>query len=110
MDFELTTAERAFRDEVRAWLRANRPAWADGETEDDDESWTAKRVAWQRQMHEAGYIGLNWPKEYGGRGATLMEQIIFSQEMIEARAPNPVNVLGLGMGGPVIIAHGTEEQ
>jgi alkylation response protein AidB-like acyl-CoA dehydrogenase len=112
MDFELTPAERAFRDEVRSWLRTNRPAWADGgEAEDaSSASWIEQRVAWQRRMHEAGYIGLNWPKEYGGRGVTLMEQIIFSQEMIEARAPQPINAIGLGMGGPVIIAHGTEAQ
>jgi alkylation response protein AidB-like acyl-CoA dehydrogenase len=112
MDFELTPAERAFRDEVRAWLRANRPAWADSGAEEDAgaEGWLENRVAWQRKMHEAGYIGLSWPREYGGRGASLMEQIIFGQEMIEARAPNPVNVLGLGMGGPVLIAHGTDEQ
>ena len=112
MDFDLTPAETAFRDEVRSWLRANRPAWADRAVEEDATSaeWLQMRVAWQRKMHEAGYVGLNWPQEYGGRGATLMEQIIFSQEMIEARAPGPINVLGLGMGGPVIMAHGTEEQ
>jgi alkylation response protein AidB-like acyl-CoA dehydrogenase len=116
MDFELTPSERAFRDEVRAWLRAHRPAWADGRDDADggddtgSRQWLERRVAWQRQLHEAGYIGLNWPTEYGGRGATLMEQIIFAQEMIEARAPSPINVIGLGMGGPVIIAHGTEEQ
>jgi alkylation response protein AidB-like acyl-CoA dehydrogenase len=112
MDFDLTPAERTFRDELRAWLRANRPAWADGNDEEDATSaeWLERRVAWQRQMHEAGYIGLNWPKEFGGRGATLMEQVIFGQELIESRAPGPINVLGLGMGGPVIIVHGTEEQ
>ena len=113
MDFELSPAERAFRDEVRSWLTANRPAWADGDSDAEDASdqhWLERRVAWQRQLHEAGYIGLNWPKEYGGRGATLMEQLIFSQEMVEARAPDPINVIGLGMGGPVIIHHGTEEQ
>jgi alkylation response protein AidB-like acyl-CoA dehydrogenase len=112
MDFDLTPAERAFRDEVRAWLQTNRPAWADGADDEDASSATGveRRVAWQRKMHEAGYIGLNWPKEYGGRGATLMEQVIFSQEMIEQRAPGPINVIGLGMGGPVIIAHGTDAQ
>jgi alkylation response protein AidB-like acyl-CoA dehydrogenase len=111
MDFELTPAERGFRDELRAWLRANRPAWADGDHEDAASAdWLERRVAWQRQLHEAGYIGLNWPQEYGGRGATLMEQIIFAQELIDARAPGPINVIGLGMGGPVIIAHGTEAQ
>ncbi|HKF76171.1 MAG TPA: acyl-CoA dehydrogenase family protein [Candidatus Dormibacteraeota bacterium] len=112
MDFDLTPAERAFRDEVRAWLKANRPAWADAADDEDatSEDWLERRVAWQRQLHEAGYIGLNWPREYGGRGATLMEQIILSQEMIDERAPQPINVIGLGMGGPVIIAHGTDEQ
>src|SRR5258708_29376599 len=111
MDFDLTPAERAFRDEVRDWLRANRPAWADSDGEDAaSASWLEGRVEWQRRMHEAGYIGMSWPKEFGGRGATLMEQVIFGQEMIEARAPGPINVIGLGMGGPVIIAHGTETQ
>src|SRR5256884_2126618 len=121
MDFDLNPAERAFRDEVRTWLRANRPAWADGRdgadagagAGGDDASvrrWLRRRVDWQRQLHEAGYIGLNWPKEYGGPGATLMEQIIFAQEMIEAPAPSPINAIGLGMGGPVVIAHGTEQQ
>jgi alkylation response protein AidB-like acyl-CoA dehydrogenase len=112
MDFDLTPAERAFRDEVRDWLRSNRPAWADAGDDDDASSdeWRERRVAWQRKMYEAGYVGMNWPQEYGGRGASLMEQVIFGQEMIEARAPGPINVLGLGMGGPVIIAHGTEAQ
>ena len=121
MDFDLNPAERAFRDELRTWLRGNRPAWADGH--DGAEAgadgggeapgarrWLEQRVGWQRRLHEAGYIGLSWPREYGGRGATLMEQIIFAQEMIEARAPGPINAIGLGMGGPIIIAHGTEEQ
>src|SRR3989440_4105882 len=113
MDFDLAPAERAFRDEVRAWLMANRPAWADGDADAEDagdQAWLERRVAWQRQLHEAGYIGLNWPQEYGGRGATLMEQLIFGQEMVETRAPDPINVIGLGMGGPVIIHHGTEKQ
>ncbi len=111
MDFELTPAERAFRDEVRAWLRANRPSWADGDDEDaTSATWLERRVAWQLALREAGYIGLNWPKEYGGRGAPLMEQVIFGAEMVEALAPPPINVIGLGMGGPVIIAHGTEAQ
>ena len=53
---------------------------------------------------------MSWPKEYGGRGATLMEQAIFSDEMVRADTPAPANVLGLAMGGPTVIAHGTEEQ
>ena len=111
VDFDLSPGEQGFRDEVRGWLRANRPAWADGEDEDAwSEGWLERRRAWQRLLHEAGYIGLNWPREYGGRGSSLMEQLILNQEMIEARAPDPINVIGLGMGGPVIIHHGTGEQ
>ena len=112
MDFDLSPAEKAFRDEVRTWLKANRPPWADGDgaEEGGEQGWLERRVAWQRQLHQAGYLGLNWPREYGGRGATLMEQLIFSQEMVEARAPDPINVIGLGMAGPTIMAHGDEEQ
>jgi alkylation response protein AidB-like acyl-CoA dehydrogenase len=61
-------------------------------------------------MFEAGYIGLNWPKEYGGRGATLMEQLLFSEALIETGAPSPVNVLALGMLGPTLISQGNDEQ
>ncbi len=110
MDFELTPDERAFRDEVRDWLKANAPAFEDGDQEAGRRDWIERRRAWQKKLHEAGYVGIGWPKEYGGRGATLMEQLIFDQEMILARAPRPVNVIGLGMGGPVIIVHGTPEQ
>lgn len=109
VDFELTAAERAFRDELRAWLRANRPSWADG-GDGAQGDWLERHREWQRKLYQAGYLGLNWPKEYGGRGATLMEQVIFGQEMVEARAPDPINVIGLNMAGPVIIHHGTEEQ
>ena len=109
MDFDLSPGEKQFRDEVRTWLSENKPSWGDDE-DSASLDWLQRRRDWQGKMHEAGYIGLNWPKEYGGRGATLMEQLILNQEMIEARAPDPINVLGLGMGGPVLIAHGTPEQ
>ncbi|TAN33126.1 acyl-CoA dehydrogenase [bacterium] len=109
MDFDLSESERAFRDEVRAWLRANAPRREDpGET--DLKALIDGRRAWQKRLHDAGYVGITWPREYGGRGAGFMEQLIFSDEMILARAPEPINVIGLGMGGPVVIAHGTEEQ
>jgi alkylation response protein AidB-like acyl-CoA dehydrogenase len=65
---------------------------------------------WQGELHEGGWIGISWPKEYGGRGAGLVEQAIFYQEMARAKAPSPINTIGLGMAGPTIITHGTEEQ
>ncbi len=66
--------------------------------------------AWQRKMFDAGWAGVSWPKEYGGRGATLMEQVIFIEEMARAEAPPMANVLGLGLIGPTIIAFGNEAQ
>src|SRR5690348_18455522 len=68
------------------------------------------RRAWQKKLYEGGYVGMTWPEEYGGRGRSFMNQLIFNDEMILAHAPEPINVIGLGMGGPVVIADGTEEQ
>jgi alkylation response protein AidB-like acyl-CoA dehydrogenase len=110
MDFDLTPSEQAFRDEVRSWLQANAPGQDDEPEEAGRREWIDRRRDWQRKLHQAGYVGIGWPKEYGGRGATLMEQLIFNEEMIKQRAPEPINVIGLGMGGPVIIAHGTDAQ
>ncbi|MFL5891566.1 MAG: acyl-CoA dehydrogenase family protein [Solirubrobacterales bacterium] len=106
MDLTLNPEEEAFRDEVRAWLEENHP----GPEPDGEEPKFVFRRNWQRKMHEAGWAGISWPKEYGGRGATLIEQAIFSEEMARSKSPSPANVLGLVMGGPVVIAHGSEDQ
>ena len=105
MDLTLTSDEQAFRDELRAWLEANHPGPAP--QGGDQEQFEFERE-WQRRLHDAGWAGISWPKEYGGRGATLIEQAIFGEELARAKAPRPANVLGLVMGGPVVIAHGTE--
>src|SRR5262249_17779917 len=68
------------------------------------------RREWQRTLHDAGWAGLSWPKDFGGRGATLVEQAIFNEEIARSRLPQMANVLGLAMGGPTVIAHGTDEQ
>jgi alkylation response protein AidB-like acyl-CoA dehydrogenase len=107
MDLTLSPSEEEFRDEVRAWLEANNPG---PEPEGDLAEVIAFRREWQRKMHEGGWAGISWPKEYGGRGATMIEQAIFVGEAARQRTPSPANVLGLAMGGPVVIAHGTEEQ
>jgi alkylation response protein AidB-like acyl-CoA dehydrogenase len=106
MDLTLNAEEQAFRDEVRAWLADEHPG---PEPEGEDAKFEFRR-AWQHKLHEAGWAGISWPKEYGGRGATLIEQAIFSEEMARSKAPSPANVLGLVMGGPVVIAHGSEQQ
>jgi alkylation response protein AidB-like acyl-CoA dehydrogenase len=106
VDLTLSPAETEFRDEVRAWIEANNP----GAEPAGDEAGFEFRRDWQRQLHEAGWAGVSWPKEYGGRGATLVEQAIFNEEIARAQAPQLANGLGLAMGGPTVIAHGTEEQ
>src|SRR5437870_4976162 len=109
MDFELSDGEKEFRDEVRTWLKANQPRDR-GSMAEGQKKFIEGRRAWQKKLFEAGYVGITWPKEYGGRGAGFMEQLIFNDEMIVAQAPEPINVIGLGMGGPVVITHGTDEQ
>ena len=106
MDLTLSPAEEAFRDEVRGWVEANNP----GREPAGEEAAFEFRRDWQRKLHGAGWAGVSWPKEYGGRGATLIEQAIFNEEIARAQAPQLANGLGLAMGGPTVIAHGTEEQ
>jgi alkylation response protein AidB-like acyl-CoA dehydrogenase len=106
VDLTLSPSEQAFRDEVRGWLADNHP----GEEPSGDEAAWQFRLVWQRKLHEQGFAGLSWPEEFGGRGATLIEQAIFGEEMARAKAASPANVLGLVMGGPVVIAHGSQEQ
>jgi alkylation response protein AidB-like acyl-CoA dehydrogenase len=106
VDLTPSPSEQAFRDELRAWLVDNHP----GPEPEGDVAGFEFRRAWQRALHDAGWAGVSWPKEYGGRGATLVEQAIYNEELARAQAPSTVNVLGLSMGGPTLIAHGTEEQ
>jgi alkylation response protein AidB-like acyl-CoA dehydrogenase len=106
VDLTLSPSEEAFRDELRAWLIGNHP----GREPDGDRAGFEFRRGWQRRLHESGWAGVSWPREYGGRGATLVEQAIYNEEFVRAHAPSAAHVLGLAMGGPTVIAHGTEEQ
>jgi alkylation response protein AidB-like acyl-CoA dehydrogenase len=102
-----TPEEEAFRAELRAWLAANLPK----EPVPDDED--ARRVfqrAWQRKLAAAGYVGIQWPREHGGRGASLNEQIIFTEEMARARAPEILDAVAVNIVGSVLIHAGTPEQ
>jgi alkylation response protein AidB-like acyl-CoA dehydrogenase len=112
MDLNLTEAELRFRDEFRAWLQSHVPApWSGGGagSEDQDE-YTAYLRKWQRTLFEGGWAGIAWPEKYGGRGATLMQQAIFQEELALANAPHLIGTIGLSLVGPTIIAMGTEEQ
>jgi alkylation response protein AidB-like acyl-CoA dehydrogenase len=115
MDFRYTPEQQAFRREVRGWLEQNLPAELCVDDPFDervapDRAIFERRVAWQRKMYESRWVGISWPAQYGGRDATLMEQIIFDEEYFRARAPVLPGYSGVNMAGPTIIEWGTEEQ
>ena len=107
MDLTFDEAETAFREELRTWLRDNAPG---EEPTGDEDAIYAFRRDWQRRMADAGWAGVHWPTEYGGRGATLTQSAIFFEELGRAGAPLPANVLGLLLGGPTLMVWGTDEQ
>jgi alkylation response protein AidB-like acyl-CoA dehydrogenase len=106
MDLTFSDSELAFREELRGWLAAHHP----GPEPAGDAEGLEHRIAWQRELAAAGWAAVYWPREYGGRGATLVESAIFNEELARARAPYPANVLGLMLGGPTLMVHGTQEQ
>ncbi|HWS89606.1 MAG TPA: acyl-CoA dehydrogenase [Pyrinomonadaceae bacterium] len=112
MDLNLTPSEKEFRDEFRAWLGENVPAeWAGGGAGSEDRAEYVEYLrAWQRKLYDGGWAGISWPKEFGGRGATLVEQAVFQEELARAGAPQLIGTIGLSLVGPTIIALGTEEQ
>ena len=113
MDFTLTPDQEAFRESVRAWLKTNVPADWQRKVGSSDvprpEAYEFLR-RWQRTLYDAGFIGLTWPKESGGQGLTFMEELILHEEMALAKAPPILNILGVGMAGPTIVAYGTPAQ
>jgi alkylation response protein AidB-like acyl-CoA dehydrogenase len=107
MDLRFSSEDEQYRLKLRTWLEVNKPTAAPPADQDAD---FAFRRAWQRKLYEGGWVGINWPKEYGGQGATLIQQAIYAQEMTRARAPQPANGLGIGIVGPTLMEHGTEAQ
>ncbi len=111
MDLRYTAPEQAFRRELRVWLAATLPGVGEPPPHDD---WPARRaydLRWQRLLFDAGYAGVDWPAEGGGRGASPVEQLIFKEECERAGAPYVgVNFVGLLHAGPTIIAEGTAAQ
>jgi alkylation response protein AidB-like acyl-CoA dehydrogenase len=113
MDFKYSEEDEAFRREFRGWLEANIPRdWRDdGELSDPDtKSEFERRRGWHRKLYEAGWMCIHWPREFGGRGATLMQQFIYSQELDRAKAPPTVNFQGIARVGPTLMQWGTPEQ
>ena len=110
MDFRDTPDEAAFRGELRSWLASALPAdWSERDPHVGRWDFEYARE-WSRKLFDAGYSGLSWPVEYGGHGKPLTYQAIYLEETAKADAPDHVGVIGLGMAGPTIMAHGTPEQ
>lgn len=113
MDFDYTEEEQEFRRELRDWLEENLPeGWQEGDTqvpEDTDEREQFLRD-WQRTLYEGGWAGVHWPEEYGGRGASLIEQVIYNQEMARVDAPPTINIIAIAFVGPTLVEVGTDEQ
>src|SRR5918996_673753 len=113
MNFEFTEEQERFRKEVRSWLERNLPddlrgkAFAASRADRDE---VARLRWWQKKLYEAGYVGMDWPREFGGRGASLIEMGILYQEMGGAGSPQIVNRGGVSMLGPTLMKHGTPTQ
>ena len=116
MDFDDTKEEAAFRERVRAWLKENAREREPGQLStshsfsDFDEIFVTEGRAWQRRMYDGGWAGITWPVEYGGRGGSFVEAIIFRQEESRFDVASGLFAVGIGMAGPTIIEHGTDEQ
>ncbi len=112
MDFNDTPEEASFRKEVRDFILAEAPLPKKGESgvEALMNSWEAN-LGWFKKLGQRGWIAPAWPKEYGGAGMTTVQQFIFNEEMALHKAPRPLHmIIGLGMAGPTLIVHGTEDQ
>src|SRR5919198_3309898 len=108
MDLRDSPEEAAFRREVRGWLTEHVPPKPHPERGDDN--WLEFNRRWHRALFDAGYAGMSWPAEYGGRGATPQQQLVFAEELVRADAPGLFNEVGMYIAGPAIMACGTEEQ
>ncbi len=112
MDFNFSPEDEAFRVEFRAWLEKNRkyavPA-AEALADEVEGNWEA-RVQWHRKLYEGGWMGIHWPKEYGGRGATILQNVIYQEELDRAGFALPFTGFGISLLGPTLIHWGTDEQ
>jgi alkylation response protein AidB-like acyl-CoA dehydrogenase len=110
VDLNDTPEQAEYREKVRSWLDAHRGEAPPRSGSSEDKAYIDSRRAWQRKLAEAGLAGVTWPKEYGGQGLGPIEQVTANQEISRARVPGILDVIGIGMLGTTIIAHGSEEQ
>src|SRR5215469_890176 len=107
MDLSLTEDELRFASDVRQWLDANVEAPPDTDDLAEQVAWGRK---WQRRLADAGWVGIDWPPEYGGRGASPLQVAIFNAEYARSGAAQLVNRVGINLAGPTLLAHGTSDQ
>ena len=102
MDLRYSPDDLAFRDATRRWFEANVPT--------TELKTLGERREWHRTLFDGGFVGMGWPREYGGQDARALRQAIVADEMARVNAPPTINGLGIGIVGPTIIHHGTEAQ
>jgi len=110
VDLNDTPEEAAYREQTRSWLQAHKSEAPPRSGSSEDSEYINARRGWQRKLAEAGLAGVTWPKEYGGQGLGPIEQVTVNQEISKAGVPGILDVIGLGMLGPCLMAHGSDEQ
>src|ERR1700722_18612891 len=113
MDFNFSPEDEAFRAEFRTWLANNAPKDEHSNSEvlaDGEQGDFRRRVAWFRKLAAGGWTCISWPKQYGGRGAGILQNIVYNQELSRIGAPAPLIGMGPGLLGPTLIHWGNEEQ
>jgi alkylation response protein AidB-like acyl-CoA dehydrogenase len=110
MDLNDTPEQAEYRRQARAWLEEHRSEAPPRSGSSEDSAYIHARKEWQRKLAEAGLAAVTWPEEFGGRGRGPIEQVTVNQEISRAGVPGILDVIGIGMLGPCLIAHGTSEQ
>jgi alkylation response protein AidB-like acyl-CoA dehydrogenase len=110
VDLNDTPEQAQYREKVRSWLDAHKDEAPPRSGSSEDNAYIDSRRSWQRELAEAGLAGVTWPREYGGQGLGPIEQVTVNQELSRAGVPGILDVIGIGMLGPCLIAHGSEEQ
>src|SRR3954451_13946116 len=110
MDLNDSPEQAEYRAKARSWLEQHADEAPKITHDDITPEVIAARRAWQRKLAQGGFVGITWPKEYGGHGLGPLEQVIFNQELSRAKLTGILDVIGIGMLVPTLIAHATEDQ
>lgn len=108
VDLTLTSSERAFQEECRAFMQASAPKQR--VAYDDSGAWVEQSLQWQRTLAAGRWAVPGWPEQYGGREATPVELMLYEHELAAVHPPRAINVIGTGWAGAALLRHGTQEQ